>query len=106
VVVVGGVIVATSQYPDIRDYPVPPEADDVLEYVVRHHGNPPPGYVGGAEWKNRDQQLPRGRYREYDIDKKRPKKSRTARRIVADLGRKVAYYTRDHYATFTRMRWP
>jgi guanyl-specific ribonuclease Sa len=63
--------------------------------------------AGGADHENREKKLPPGRYKEYDIDKRPPKpQRRNKRRIVVEFGKKAAYYTRDHYETFTRMKWP
>ncbi|MEC3917243.1 ribonuclease domain-containing protein [Nocardia sp. CDC160] len=63
-----------------------------------------PGTHGGTVWRNRDGQLPSGvRYLEWDVNCKIPGQSRDAERIVTgDDG--SAWYTDDHYATFTRMR--
>ncbi|GAB2538367.1 hypothetical protein GCM10027167_48830 [Nocardia heshunensis] len=63
-----------------------------------------PGTHGGTVWQNRGGQLPEGvNYREWDVNCKIPGQSRDAERIVTgDDG--SAWYTGDHYATFTRMR--
>ncbi|MGW4247878.1 ribonuclease domain-containing protein [Nocardia sp. NPDC004722] len=63
-----------------------------------------PGTKGGTVWQNRGGQLPAGvNYREWDVNCKVPGHSRDAQRIVTgDDG--SAWYTDDHYATFTRMR--
>ena len=95
-----------NNYPDIIDYPVPPEANEILEWVVTHNEQQKPGYEGGGRWENWDNTLPKGNYKEYDIDRHVRGKRRTARRIVVEFGKKKSYYTRDHYKTFTRMKWP
>ncbi|MFI1916845.1 ribonuclease domain-containing protein [Nocardia sp. NPDC020380] len=63
-----------------------------------------PGTKGGTVWQNRSGQLPSGvNYLEWDVNCKIPGRSRDAERIVTgDDG--SAWYTGDHYATFTRMR--
>ncbi|MFE3187373.1 ribonuclease domain-containing protein [Nocardia sp. NPDC059240] len=63
-----------------------------------------PGTHGGTVWQNRGGQLPAGvGYREWDVNCKAPGQSRDAERIVTgDDG--SAWYTGDHYASFTRMR--
>ncbi len=69
-----------------------------------------PGTHGGDPWLNRGGQLPKSdpsgktlSYQEWDVNPKRPGQSRDAQRIITDnVG--GAYYTGDHYQTFTRMR--
>ncbi|WP_433575803.1 ribonuclease domain-containing protein [Nocardia brasiliensis] len=68
------------------------------------------GTKGGGTWQNRDGTLPRtdaaGRtiaYREWDVNIKQPGHNRDAERIVTGSDHS-AWYTGDHYATFTRMR--
>jgi ribonuclease T1 len=77
---------------------VPKKALDVLQ-IVRNTGQPPPGYVGGTVFQNREGRLPEsGDYREFDID---PHEGhRNAERIVVDWNTKQAWYTGDHYQTF------
>ncbi|MBF6327379.1 ribonuclease domain-containing protein [Nocardia transvalensis] len=69
-----------------------------------------PGTKGGDQWMNRGGSLPRtdssGKqitYREWDVNPKKPGRSRDAERIVTGSDGS-AYYTGDHYKTFTRMR--
>ncbi len=69
-----------------------------------------PGTKGGEQWHNRGGDLPRtdtgGRaisYREWDVNPKQPNRSRDAERIVTGSDGS-AWYTGDHYTTFTRMR--
>ncbi|WP_182346102.1 ribonuclease domain-containing protein [Tomitella gaofuii] len=69
-----------------------------------------PGTRGGQRFGNREKRLPerdvdgdRIRYREWDVNPRKPGQGRDAERIVTgDEG--SAWYTGDHYATFTRMR--
>jgi len=64
---------------------------------------PLPGYVGGRVFGNRERRLPHGDYREYDVNPKRPGKNRGTERIVIEQRTGKAYYSRDHYETFTPM---
>ncbi|WP_228816284.1 ribonuclease domain-containing protein [Nocardia transvalensis] len=69
-----------------------------------------PGTHGGETWQNREGLLPatdgNGRpihYREWDVNRKKPGQSRDAERIVTGSDGS-AWYTGDHYRSFTRMR--
>ncbi|MFI9506501.1 ribonuclease domain-containing protein [Nocardia sp. NPDC052566] len=69
-----------------------------------------PGTQGGEQWMNRAGTLPRtdaaGKrvtYQEWDVNPKRRGQSRDAERIVTGSDGS-AWYTGDHYETFTRMR--
>jgi ribonuclease T1 len=79
---------------------VPQKARDVLKVVQERHGAPLPGYVGGREFRNRERRLPRGRYREYDVNPTARGRPRDAERIVIEEHTQKAYYTPDHYQTF------
>lgn len=69
-----------------------------------------PGTRGGDRFGNRENRLP-GRdanggpitYQEWDVNPKQRNRSRDAERIVTGSDGS-AWYTGDHYATFTRMR--
>jgi guanyl-specific ribonuclease Sa len=74
---------------------------DLLEAIQQHEGNAPPGYIGGRTFQNRERRLPRGHYREYDVNQKMRGRSRDAERIVIEQDTGKAYYTDDHYRTFT-----
>lgn len=91
--------------------PVPPKAQTVLGQVKGTGGNPPAGYRGGGTFANDGraggQVLPKtdaaGKsitYREYDVNRFQPGVNRGAERIVVGSDGK-AYYTSDHYQTFT-----
>ncbi|WP_069165780.1 ribonuclease domain-containing protein [Nocardia altamirensis] len=91
---------------------VPQRAWDTLARIDA--GTWPPndgsGTKGGGTWSNREGRLPRtdstGRpmaYREWDVNIKKPGQSRDAERIVTGNER-TAWYTGDHYGTFTQMR--
>jgi guanyl-specific ribonuclease Sa len=82
---------------------IPESAREALKALEARHGEPLPGYVGGRPFQNREQALPRGRYREYDVHPKLPGKNRGAERIVIDQRTGKAYYTADHYRTFIPM---
>lgn len=89
--------------PAVPDVDVPQKARDVLAEIERRHGEPPPGYVGGRAFQNRERHLPRGSYREYDVSPKASGRARGAERIVIERKTGRAYYTRDHYETFVPM---
>jgi ribonuclease T1 len=78
----------------------PRKAADLLAQLQARHGEPLPGYVGGREFQNRERRLPRGRYREYDVNPKVRGRSRDAERIVIEQKTGKAYYSGDHYRTF------
>ena len=71
---------------------------------VRENGKAPPGQNGG-KFKNREGRLPEdGSYREYDVDPKPPKGTpRNGDRLVVDQDTGRAYFTDDHYETFTEI---
>ncbi|MBO0856707.1 MAG: ribonuclease [Nocardia sp.] len=69
-----------------------------------------PGTKGGDTWQNRSGQLPKSdssgkaiAYKEWDVNPKQKGQTRDAERIVTGSDGS-AYYTGDHYKTFTRMR--
>ena len=69
-----------------------------------------PGTKGGEQWMNRGTKLPpkdsAGKavtYQEWDVNPKQRNRSRDAERIVTGSDG-TAWYTGDHYETFTRMR--
>lgn len=69
-----------------------------------------PGTQGGRSFGNNERRLPRTddsgariRYREWDVNAKNPHSGRDAERIVTGNDGS-AWYTGDHYSTFTRMR--
>ena len=79
----------------------PLKAQDLLKRLQERDGAPLPGYIGGREFQNRERRLPRGRYREYDVNPKIRGRSRDAERLVIEQRTGKAYYTGDHYRTFT-----
>jgi ribonuclease T1 len=81
----------------------PAHARDVLALILRRHGEAPPGYTGGRVFQNRERRLPRGVYREYDVNPKVPGRDRGPERIVLEVRTGKAYYTDDHYRDFIPM---
>ena len=78
---------------------VPQKAIDVLR-IVRTTGEAPPGYVGGRVFENREGRLPAGAdYHEFDVDPHDGQ--RDAERLIVEWSSKKAWYTGDHYRTFT-----
>ncbi len=76
------------------------KAKDLLEAIQKREGKALPGYIGGRVFQNRERRLPRGDYREYDVNPKIRGRSRDAERIVIEQDSGRAYYTGDHYRTF------
>ena len=76
------------------------KAKDLLEAIQQHEGKALPGYIGGRAFQNRERRLPRGHYREYDVNPKIRGRARDAERIVIEQDSGRAYYTGDHYRTF------
>ncbi len=87
----------------VPEVAVPQRARDVLDEIERRNGAPPPGYVGGRTFGNRERRLPSGSYREYDVNPKVPGRNRGTERIVIERRTGKAYYTADHYETFVPM---
>lgn len=78
----------------------PRKAYDLLKQLEERGGVPLPGYIGGRGFQNRERRLPRGHYREYDVNPRIRGRSRDAERIVIEQRTGKAYYTGDHYRTF------
>ncbi|NLG47229.1 ribonuclease domain-containing protein [Gordonia sp. (in: high G+C Gram-positive bacteria)] len=71
-----------------------------------------PGTRGGDTFRNREGRLPartangqRISYKEWDVNPKKPRSGRDAERIVTGSDGS-AWYTLDHYQTFTQIRGP
>lgn len=93
---------APSKKPVVADRDrgaVPQKALDVYNYVILH-GRPPEGIVGGAVWHNRERHLPRGHYREFDVNPRKKGVNRGPERIVINMDTNNGWYTADHYRTF------
>ncbi|TKB77989.1 MAG: hypothetical protein E8D45_04960 [Nitrospira sp.] len=83
-----------------RSQEVPDKVFEIFGEIQRLQGNPPPGFVGGRPFQNRERRLARGRYREYDVNPTVPGQHRGPERLVIEQRTGKAYYTRDHYRTF------
>jgi len=93
------------------DWPkqVPRAVAEVLRYVDEH-GEPMEGYEGGRTFGNYEHHLPatersgrRIKYREWDVNPHRPGVNRGVERLITGADGS-AYYTDDHYNTFTKIR--
>ncbi len=80
---------------------IPEKVRDLFTQLEARHGEPLPGYVGGRDFQNRERRLPRGRYREYDVNPKLRGRPRDGERIVIEQQTGKAYYSADHYRTFS-----
>ena len=88
---------------------VPDKVLQVLKVVDERH-QPPEGFQGGRTFGNFEQRLPRAdargkrvRYQEWDVKPLRKGANRGVERLITGSDGS-AWYTRDHYATFTRIR--
>jgi ribonuclease T1 len=92
---------------------IPDKVTEVLRHIDARH-SAPEGYEGGRPFHNAgrdgEEALPRkdgdGRpisYREWDVNPKVPGVNRGAERLVTGSDGS-AYYTNDHYRTFTKVR--
>ena len=80
---------------------IPAKVYEVFEAIQSREGEPLPGYVGGRAFENRERRLPKGRYREYDVNPRSRGQDRGAERLVIERRTGKAYYTHDHYRSFT-----
>ncbi|MBP7273723.1 MAG: hypothetical protein KA974_07765 [Saprospiraceae bacterium] len=98
----------TTELPASKNNNIPQKVYNVLQYI-RQYDDAPDGYVGGRKFGNFEKHLPqkgsdgkRINYREWDVNPKREGKNRGAQRLITgDDG--SAYYTADHYDTFTKI---
>lgn len=89
--------------------PVQDDAQNALKHI-KENGTKVPGTVkGGVKFENREGRLPTVdgsgnaiTYQEWDIEAPQPDGLRGLRRIVTGSDGK-AYYTDDHYGTFTEI---
>jgi len=88
---------------------IPEKVLKVLEYV-RQNDRAPEGYVGGRKFGNFEKRLPlkdqsekNMKYREWDVNPKRSGKNRGAERLITSENKR-AWYTADHYESFTEIR--
>jgi ribonuclease T1 len=97
----GTIISSPDQTEQPASLTTPPrKAYDLLKQLEERGGIPLPGYVGGRDFQNRERRLPRGYYREYDVNPRIRGRRRDAERIVIEQRTGKAYYTGDHYRTF------
>jgi guanyl-specific ribonuclease Sa len=83
---------------------IPQKALDTLKHV-KQTGTAPAGQVGGRTFGNHEGHLPAGgTYKEYDVDPRIAGVARNAERIVVDVNSGRAWYTSDHYRTFTEIK--
>jgi len=90
------------------DEDIPQKVYKILEYV-RANGRAPEGYQGGRKFGNYEKRLPlkdnTGKpmsYQEWDVNPKKKGKNRGAERLITSQN-KHAWYTRDHYNSFTEI---
>lgn len=93
---------------------IPDAARNVVDYARSKNGAAQPGYKGGRTFENNGSQggetLPikdnRGNvitYREYDVNPYTKGQDRGSERVVIGSDGK-AYYTNNHYQTFTEIK--
>ena len=98
---------------ELRGHKPPDKVETVLKHIDEHH-EAPKGYEGGREFHNggRDgeESLPKRdahdrpiTYQEWDVNPKVAGVNRGAERLVTGSDGS-AYYTSDHYRTFTKLR--
>lgn len=98
---VGNIISPPGQIEPLSSIATAPQkAYDLLKQIEERGGKPLPGYIGGRDFQNRERRLPRGYYREYDINPQVRGRGRDAERLVIEQRTGKAYYTGDHYRTF------
>jgi guanyl-specific ribonuclease Sa len=88
---------------------VPAKVATVLHHVDTSH-KAPDGYEGGRRFHNEEKRLPQKdkdgnaiSYQEWDVNPKVQGVNRGAERLVTGSDGS-AYYTSDHYRTFTKIR--
>ena len=88
---------------------IPAKVYQVLEYV-RVHGMPMKGYVGGRDFHNYEERLPKAdamgdkiTYREWDVNAKTEGQDRGAERLVTGSDGR-SWYTKDHYESFIQIK--
>ena len=88
---------------------VPAKVATVLHHIDTNH-KAPPGFEGGRTFHNEEKRLPQKdkggnaiSYQEWDVNPKVQGANRGAERLVTGSDGS-AYYTSDHYRTFTKIR--
>ncbi|GAB3572792.1 hypothetical protein GCM10027578_32900 [Spirosoma luteolum] len=99
---------AKSTLRNSANTPIPDYVIRVLRYVQANR-RAPDGYAGGRTFGNFERHLPqqdaagqRLRYQEWDVKPKVRGRNRGAERLITGSDRH-AYYTRDHYQSFTQI---
>ena len=87
---------------------MPQKAKDIVKQIESKNGTPPKGYKGGKTYNNSPtdggQKLPSGvKYKEYDVNPYVKGQNRGVERVVIGSDGS-AWYTKDHYQTFTRIK--
>lgn len=87
---------------------IPQKVLNILAYV-RENGRAPEGYQGGRKFGNFEKHLPLKddagsimKYQEWDVNPKKKGKNRGAERLITSENKR-AWYTRDHYDSFTEI---
>lgn len=95
--------------PTLTQQEIPQKVYDVLKYIKQHH-QAPEGYVGGREFKNRENQLPiynpehqKIKYQEWDVNPKMEGQNRGRERLVTGDDERN-WYSSDHYKSFTQLK--
>lgn len=95
--------------PNVATDNIPPKVYKLLKHVGEN-GEAPEGYVGGRVFQNRERHLPvkdntgqKIKYQEWDVNPKKKGKNRGTERLITGSDDK-AWYTNDHYATFTEVK--
>lgn len=88
---------------------IPEKVLKVLEYI-RQNDRAPEGYIGGRKFGNFEKRLPlkdqsgkNMKYQEWDVNPKKSGKNRGAERLITSENKR-AWYTGDHYESFTEIR--
>jgi len=96
-----------AKTPDALQTGIPAYVIKTLDYV-RKNNKAPDGFVGGRVFQNREKRLPeydnsshKVTYNEWDVHPKKEGVNRGAERLITSA--KDAYYTKDHYQTFTHI---
>ena len=104
-----GSAVATKPAEQKQNPAIPAKVYEVYNYIKLHH-QAPEGYVGGRRFGNFEKKLPQmdsiGRrinYQEWDVNPHLQNKNRGAERIITGSDGR-AYYTADHYQSFTEIK--
>jgi ribonuclease T1 len=94
-----------------NDSRIPAKVYKVLEYV-RQNNAPMNGYVGSRVFSNRERRLPakdvdgrKMKYQEWDVNPKKNGRNRGVERLITAANGQ-AWFTDDHYATFTAIKDP